>query len=100
MINKSKSLHSVVETGDKDVAEHLLASGVEVNTKDKNDRTPLHLAASLGHKEITEHLLAYGADLNITAANVCSILFSLKIFIKSGFFSKKLMFNVFVIPQN
>jgi hypothetical protein len=28
----------------------------------------------------------------LTRANVCSILFSLKIFIKTGFFSKKLMF--------
>lgn len=55
-------LHLAVSTGDKEKVQHLLAKGVDVDSKDEKGRTPLHIVG--GHKEIAEILLQYGADVN------------------------------------
>jgi|ETNmetMinimDraft_25_1059894.scaffolds.fasta_scaffold03142_8 cytohesin len=49
----------------KSVKKHL-TSGVDVNHKDKEERTPLHEATGAGHKEIAELLIGAGAEVNST----------------------------------
>jgi len=48
----------------KDSLKQLLASGVDVNTKDKLGRTALHVAAMLGQTEMARYLLSKGADID------------------------------------
>jgi ankyrin repeat protein len=62
----ARSLHAAVECGHKDVAELLLASGVDVHSEHSDmdllaGWTPLHYAKT---KDVAEVLLAHGADVN------------------------------------
>jgi len=50
-------------TGQKEIAELLIAAGADVNAKNDNGWTPLHNAAG-NNKEVVELLIAKGADLN------------------------------------
>ena len=50
--------------GRKDVVEHLLALGANINARDEGGLTCLHNAASFGHSEVVRLLLAKGADVN------------------------------------
>jgi len=43
----------------------LLASGVDINAKDKNGETALHRAANKGYSQVVELLIANGADVNV-----------------------------------
>jgi ankyrin repeat protein len=58
-------LHSAAESGQRDVAEFLLANKAEVNVKNKYGSTPLHYAAGNDHKDVAELLLANGAEVNV-----------------------------------
>lgn len=56
-----------VEIGDTSINENLkelLASGLNINTKDRAGRAILHLAARQGQLELARYLLAHGADIN------------------------------------
>jgi ankyrin repeat protein len=71
------ALHAVLAmSGDWRVAEHLLASGADVNARGGGGYTPLHLAASRGNADAVSRLLARGADATMrtgdgrTAADV------------------------------
>ncbi len=58
-------LHFAAARGDKEIAEHLISKGANVNAVDniwKN--TPLHTAARFGRSNIIEVLVSKGADLN------------------------------------
>jgi hypothetical protein len=57
------ALHNAVEKGHK-VTEILIASGVDVNVKDKSGETPIHYAVRAGHKDTAELLLAKSVDIN------------------------------------
>jgi ankyrin repeat protein len=46
------------------VVEALLKWGVEVDSHDKNNRTPLHLSSEHGYLKAVRLLLDYGADAN------------------------------------
>ena len=45
------------------IAQLLLEFGVNVNTEDKDQRTPLHVASNYGKLEIARLLLSHGADV-------------------------------------
>ena len=51
-------------TGNIEAVKQHVASGTDVNAKNKYGRTPLHYAAGEGHKEIAELLIGGGADVN------------------------------------
>ena len=52
-------------TGNIEAVKQHVASGTDVNAKNKYGRTPLLYAAAYGHKEIVQLLIAAGADLNV-----------------------------------
>jgi ankyrin repeat protein len=58
-------LNLAASEGHKEIAELLIAAGVDVNTKSGRwGMAPLHYAAHGGHKETAELLIAKGADVN------------------------------------
>lgn len=57
-------LHRPAESGNAGVLAVMLASGFDVNARDKDNVTPLHRAAMAGHVEAARVLLAHGADVN------------------------------------
>ncbi len=70
----------------KDSLKQLLASGVDVNTKDKLGRTALHVAAMLGQTAMARYLLLEGAKVDTrdhlgrTALMISASLGGLKLF--------------------
>jgi Ankyrin repeats (3 copies) len=50
--------------GDLSTVKRLLATGAEVNAKDKDDITALMAASLAGHREVVKELLAMGAEVN------------------------------------
>ena len=58
------SIH-IAAKGDIEAVKQHLATGVDVNAKDKIKGTPLHYAAAYGHKEIVELLITAGADVTV-----------------------------------
>jgi ankyrin repeat protein len=58
------SLTEAVKTNDIDKIKALLASGADVNGRDKLGETPLHVAAVRGYQEASSLLIAKGADVN------------------------------------
>ena len=57
------SLHRAAYGSHREIAELLIANGVDVNAKNDAAETPLHLATT---REIAELLIANGADVNAT----------------------------------
>jgi len=62
--NKQEYLLEAIEKGLPDEVLRFLLQGADVNTKGKDDDTPLHLAVGKGHKDIVKLLIAKGADVN------------------------------------
>ena len=60
-------LHLASALGYGAIANALMASGTDVNAKDKWDHTPYGLASRYGHNKITESLLANGAKADTAA---------------------------------
>ena len=60
----SESINEAAAFGNIEAVKQHLASGADVNVKDKVGWTRLHHAAWQGHKEVIELLIAKGADLN------------------------------------
>src|SRR5450759_2802484 len=58
-----QSIHKAAENGDLAKAERYLQNGADVNTKDKDGRTPLMVAADNGHLEIVNFLISKDADV-------------------------------------
>jgi hypothetical protein len=55
------ALFEACKKGSLDEVELLITKNANINTKDRNDNTPLHSAALNGHKEIVELLFAKGS---------------------------------------
>ena len=58
-------LHRAAEAGNVALAEALLESRADVNSRDCFGMTPLHIAAKCGHEEVAELLCSRGADLRL-----------------------------------
>ena len=61
---KPQTIHEAARLGDEAVVKEFLASGVEINMKDRFGMTCLHYAAAYGQKEVAELLIANGANVN------------------------------------
>jgi ankyrin repeat protein len=61
---KVPDIFNAAGTGNIEAVKQHVASGTDVNAKNKYGTTPLHFAAGGGHKQITELLIAKGADVN------------------------------------
>lgn len=59
--------HDAVVRGDVEGLRALLASGGDVDARDRYGQTALMLAAHHGHADVLETLLAHGADPDVTA---------------------------------
>ncbi|EAX91335.1 ankyrin repeat protein, putative [Trichomonas vaginalis G3] len=59
------ALHLAAKHKLKEVAEHLISHGLDINAKDKNGKTPLHYAAGKS-LDMVEFLISHGADINAT----------------------------------
>ena len=59
-----RALRKAAKEGNIEAVKQHLATGADVNAKNKVGQTPLHWVASEGHKEIAELLIAGGADVN------------------------------------
>jgi ankyrin repeat protein len=57
----ASALRTAAFRGDREIVQHLIKEGVDVNVWDRHGRTALSLAAGAGHVEIIEHLLDAGA---------------------------------------
>jgi hypothetical protein len=55
------TLHAAARNGDVAALTHAVASGADVNSKDKLKRTPLHMAAWAGQAASVQLLLSSGA---------------------------------------
>ena len=50
--------------GDRGIVKHLLDTGADIDSKDKNGQTPLSGAAMKGHEAVVKLLLEKGADID------------------------------------
>ncbi len=60
-VSKLMGLSSAILTNDRDMVAGLIQLGADVNSVDKNGRTPLMVASSIGSTEIVQMLMAAGA---------------------------------------
>lgn len=58
---------TAIRRGDAQIIRHRLATGADVNARNRYGQTGLMLAAHAGHSEVVETLVSAGADLNVTA---------------------------------
>jgi len=59
------SIHEAIKEGDIQAVKQHLATGTDVNAKDKRGGTALYSAAVVGHNEIAELLINKGADVRV-----------------------------------
>ncbi|KAK2702160.1 hypothetical protein QYM36_019227 [Artemia franciscana] len=55
-------LHDAVWFGSRDICDLLIKNGVEINTFNETDETPLYIAVKTGKKSLFEYLLERGAN--------------------------------------
>jgi tankyrase len=63
---RSTPLHFAAGFGRRDIVEHLVSLGAELDARDEGGLNPLHNACSFGHAEVARLLLANGSDPNVT----------------------------------
>nr|CAB3221652.1 ankyrin repeat and death domain-containing protein 1A-like [Phallusia mammillata] len=66
LVGDERELHESCKTGHVEVVERLVKSGVDVNCRNKHDRTPMLWASGNGHLEIVQVLLDEGAAIDLT----------------------------------
>jgi ankyrin repeat protein len=70
LINKDRvTLHKLAQKGTFASLRSLLKSGMDVNIKDADGRTPLHIAALSGRVNIAKELINWGADIDCKDVN-------------------------------
>ena len=63
------ALHAAAEAGQVSVILELVETGVDVNIRGRQGRSPLHCATVSGHRNAIETLLDLGADINLICDN-------------------------------
>ncbi|KAK4777318.1 hypothetical protein SAY87_017505 [Trapa incisa] len=61
---KMDAIHAFAREGEVDNLANCIDSGVNINVKDSEGRTPLHWAVDRGHFNVVELLISKGADVN------------------------------------
>jgi len=74
-INGMTPLNTAARYGHKEVAELLLVSKADVNTRDKSGKTPLEWASTEDHLDVVKLLLANNAKVNATEPSGMTALF-------------------------
>ncbi|KAL9957506.1 hypothetical protein ACROYT_G039145 [Oculina patagonica] len=66
-LNQRTCLHVAVYSSDVDTLKTIIQAGGDclLNSRDKNDKTPLHYAATKGNLQIIQELLVAGATLDV-----------------------------------
>ena len=64
LVGDEREFHNSCRSGNFASAEKLVKSGIDINCRNKHDRTPLHWAAGNGHLEIIKLLLDEGAVID------------------------------------
>jgi len=64
LVGDERELHNSCRSGNIVSVERLIKSGIDINCRNKHDRTPLHWAAGNGHLEIIKLLLDEGANID------------------------------------
>ena len=64
----SVDIHQAAKDGNIEAVKQHLAASVDVNAKDRFNKTPLYRAASAGRSEIVRVLIANGAGVNVKDA--------------------------------
>ena len=59
--------HKAAIDGDVSLVEHFLATGQDIDSRDRYGQTALMLAAARGRKAMVELLLSHHAELDVTA---------------------------------
>ena len=61
---KSKALFEAINSGNTEKVYELINSGINVNSRDIFENTPLHKAAAVGNIDMVSFLISQGADVN------------------------------------
>jgi hypothetical protein len=65
-LSRSLELHQAIESGDNEKVISLIQSGIDINSRNRENGTPLHTAISMKNKDITLLLIdKYYADVNL-----------------------------------
>jgi len=65
LVGDEKDLHEACKSGDMAVVEEMAKTGLDLNCRNKHDRTPLHWAAGNGQLDILKTLLDEGAAIDL-----------------------------------
>jgi len=63
--NQQEAWFSAAKSGDKEILQQALESGIEINAVDEMKNTALHYATQNAHLDIMSFLIGHGADLNL-----------------------------------
>ena len=64
LVGDEREFHNACRSGDLATVERLIKSDIDINCRNKHDRTPLHWAAGNGYLEIVKLLLDEGAAID------------------------------------
>lgn len=89
-------LHAAAASGSVNVAQILLESGAEVDSRNSYGNTPLHIACLNGHSNVCSELTYYGADIN--ALNYRGQVSDVWLYFIQGLFI--LLLQAFLLPRS
>ena len=88
--SKGKKLLQNIKEGDTENAQQLINGGVDVNSQDETDMTPLMIAFQAGHTELVEQLIKSGADVNLQDSSGDTALIHASRYLEHRYLKKKI----------